>query len=108
MKAGSRLREHRSAGAVSVQTLEGRLRLEVSDQTVELPAGTSPADVEAVKAFAVPVAAAPPADWRIEVRSIARGFMLGADYAPGASFVSRQGSAVLTAASPEAVLWQAP
>lgn len=76
--------------------------------TVELPAGTSPADVEAVKAFAVPVAAAPPADWRIEVRSIARGFMLGADYAPGASFVSRQGSAVLTAASPEAVLWQAP
>jgi quercetin dioxygenase-like cupin family protein len=65
MKAGSRLREHRSSGAVSVQTLEGRLRLEISGQVVELPAGCLlalepdvPHDVEALEesAFLLTVA----------------------------------------------------
>jgi hypothetical protein len=71
--------------------------------TVELPPGTSAADVEAVKAFAVPVGT-PPADWRIEVSSVSRGFFLGTDYLPGPSFLSWRGSAVLTPSQPEAVI----
>ena len=79
--------------------------------TVELPRGKVAADVEAIKAVAVPVARADPspapapADYRIEVTSLNRGFFLGADFTPGPSFVSRQGSAVLTPAHPEAVIW---
>jgi hypothetical protein len=68
--------------------------------TVELP----PGEVEAVKAIAVPVGT-PPAGWRIDVTSINRGFFLGADYLPGASFLSWRGRATLTATQPEAVLW---
>jgi hypothetical protein len=60
---------------------------------------------------AVPVAAtAPPApapsDYRIEVTALNRGFLLGPAYLPGASFVSWQGSAILTPAQPVAVIWQ--
>jgi hypothetical protein len=79
--------------------------------TVELPRGKVAADVEAIKAVAVPVARADPspapapADYRIEVTSLNRGFFLGANFTPGPSFVSRQGSAVLTPAHPEAVIW---
>ncbi len=79
--------------------------------TVELPPGKAAADVEAIKAVAVPVArtgpspAPPPADYRIEVTSLNRGFFLGADFTPGPSFVSWQGSAVLTPDHPEAVIW---
>ena len=72
--------------------------------TVELPPGTGAADVQAVKAVAVPVGT-PPAGWRIVVTSINRGFLLGGDYLPGASLVTWRGSAALTADSPEAVLW---
>jgi hypothetical protein len=68
--------------------------------TVELP----PGDVEAVKAIAAPVGT-PPAGWRIAVTSINRGFFLGADYLPGASFLSWRGSVTMTADTPEAVLW---
>jgi hypothetical protein len=78
--------------------------------TVEVPPGTTPADIEAVKAVAVPVAAptAPaPSDYRIVVTFINRGFMLDPSYLPGASFLSWQGSEELTPARPEAVLWQA-
>jgi quercetin dioxygenase-like cupin family protein len=39
MKAGARLREHRAPGPVSIQTIAGRLRLHLSDQEVDLPAG---------------------------------------------------------------------
>jgi hypothetical protein len=80
--------------------------------TVELPAGTTPDDVESIRAVAVPVAAtAPPApapaDYRIEVTALNREFMLGESYLPGQSFVAWQGSAVLTPAQPAAVIWSA-
>ena len=70
--------------------------------TVELPPGKAAADVEAIKAVAVPVGQT---DYRIEVTSLNRGFFLGADFTPGASFISWQGSAILTPADPEAVIW---
>jgi hypothetical protein len=76
--------------------------------TVELPPGSTPADVEAVKATAVPVGAAAPSDYRIEVTAISRGFMLGATYLPGASFVQWNGRETLTPARSEVVLWRAP
>ena len=71
--------------------------------TVELPPGAAADDVEAIKAVAVPVGYT--SDYRIEVTSLNRGFFLGADFTPGPSFVSWQGSAVLTPAQPEAVIW---
>ncbi len=56
--------------------------------TIELPAGTTPDRVQAIRAVAVPVAAtAPPApapaDYRIEVTALNRGLMLGPSYLPG-------------------------
>jgi len=72
--------------------------------TVELPPGTTATDVEAVRAIAVPVGT-PPADWRIDVTSINRGFFLGADYRPGASFLSWRGTATLTPGQRTAVVW---
>jgi hypothetical protein len=72
--------------------------------TVELPPGTGADDVQAVKAVAVPVGSPPPG-WRIAVTSINRGFFLGRDYLPGASFLSWRGSVALTADAPEAMLW---
>jgi quercetin dioxygenase-like cupin family protein len=39
MKSGGRLQEHHAAGPVSVQTLAGRVRLQLPDRTVDLPAG---------------------------------------------------------------------
>ena len=39
MRAGARLEEHRAASAVTVQTIEGRLRLHTGGQRVDLPAG---------------------------------------------------------------------
>ena len=79
--------------------------------TIELPPGKSPADVEAIKAVAVPVAAtgsnpAPaPSDYRITVTSLNRGFFLDHEFLPGSSFVQWQGSEVLTPSRPEAVIW---
>jgi hypothetical protein len=72
--------------------------------TIELPPGRTSADVEAVKAVAVPVGA--PGDYRIDVTSLNRGFFLGADFLPGSSFLTWSGSEVLTPARPEAVIWQ--
>ena len=80
--------------------------------TVELPPGKSAADVEAIKAVAVPVArtgtnpAPAPQDYRIDVTSLNRGFFLGSDFLPGVSFTQWRGSAVLTPAQPEAIMWQ--
>jgi hypothetical protein len=73
--------------------------------TVELPAGTKPGDIEAVKAVAVPVGA-PPADYRITVTSLSRGFFLGSAFLPGPSLFTWRGDVALTAAQPEAVIWQ--
>jgi hypothetical protein len=81
--------------------------------TVELPPGTTSADIAAVKAIAVPVAktAAPPApapsDYTIHVRRLNRGFLLDAAFLPQPSFLRWTGDAVLTSASPEAVIWRA-
>jgi hypothetical protein len=42
------------------------------------------------------------------VTAISRGFMLGATYLPGASFVQWNGRETLTPARSEVVLWRAP
>jgi hypothetical protein len=82
--------------------------------TVELPAGATSADIEAIKAVAVPVAkvSAPPApapsDYTIHVRRLNRGFLLGDDFLPQPSFLQWSGDVVLTPRQPEAVIWQAP
>jgi quercetin dioxygenase-like cupin family protein len=39
LRAGARLQEHQAAGRVSIQTLSGRVRLQVGAQNVELPTG---------------------------------------------------------------------
>ena len=39
LKAGTRLREHRAAGWVSIQATEGHLRVHLSKREVDLPAG---------------------------------------------------------------------
>jgi hypothetical protein len=75
--------------------------------TIELPPGTQPGDVEAIKALAVP-GATPSSDWRVDVKALHRGFMLQPDYLPGASFAQWHGSVQLTPSAPEAVIWQAP
>ena len=56
MKAGTTLREHRAAGRIVIQTITGRLRVGLTDRTVDLPAGhllvlepNLPHDVEAVE-----------------------------------------------------------
>lgn len=39
LKAGARLEEHRASGPISVHALEGRLRLRVAEEAVEMTAG---------------------------------------------------------------------
>jgi quercetin dioxygenase-like cupin family protein len=39
LRAGGRLQEHHASGPISVQTIEGRLRLSLPDESVELTAG---------------------------------------------------------------------
>ncbi len=39
LRQGGRMEEHRAPGRISIQTLTGRLRLHVLDQTIDLPAG---------------------------------------------------------------------
>ena len=39
MKAGGRLEKHRAEGCISVQTLDGRIRFNTAEGTVELVAG---------------------------------------------------------------------
>lgn len=65
MKAGACVREHKAAGRISIQTLNGNLRLRLPTETVDLPAGRLLAldrgvahDVEAVSdsAFLVTIA----------------------------------------------------
>jgi hypothetical protein len=81
--------------------------------TVELPPGTTQTDVDAIKAVAVPVPktsdppAPAPSDYRITVTSLNRGFFLGSDPLPQASFVQWSGSEVLTPSRPEAIIWRA-
>jgi quercetin dioxygenase-like cupin family protein len=39
MRSGARLREHKTAGPISVQTLAGHIRLHALENTFDLPAG---------------------------------------------------------------------
>ncbi len=39
MKPGARLQEHHAAARISVQTLSGRVQLQLPDRTIDLPAG---------------------------------------------------------------------
>ncbi|HWO89543.1 MAG TPA: cupin domain-containing protein [Chloroflexota bacterium] len=39
MKTDARIQEHHAAGRISIQTLGGRVRLKLPDQTIELPTG---------------------------------------------------------------------
>jgi len=39
MKAGGRLEKHRAEGRISVQTLDGKIRFNTAERSVELPAG---------------------------------------------------------------------
>jgi hypothetical protein len=74
--------------------------------TIELPAGTTAADIESVSAIRVPVDltdnGAP-----MTVTAVNRAFLLDAGYRPGASFVSVRTSLVLTARQPAATVWSA-
>lgn len=39
LRQGDRMEKHKAPGRISIQTLSGRLCLQVSDQTIDLPAG---------------------------------------------------------------------
>jgi quercetin dioxygenase-like cupin family protein len=69
MRSGARLQEHKTAGAVSVQTLTGHIRLHVLQDTIDLPVGhvvmldeNISHDVEAAEesAFLLTIASGPP------------------------------------------------
>jgi hypothetical protein len=76
--------------------------------TIELPAGTTPADVVQVVGIRQPLAlgvgdnGAP-----VTVTSINRAFFLGSDYQPGASFLATPLTVTLTPDQPQAPLWSA-
>ncbi|MDA0181929.1 hypothetical protein OJ997_16620 [Solirubrobacter phytolaccae] len=72
--------------------------------TIELPVGTTPANISAIKAFAVPNGT--PGAYSIDVTSINRGFKLGADFMPGVSFLNWKGKETLTPARTEVILWE--
>jgi hypothetical protein len=80
--------------------------------TVELPLGTTAADIEAIKVFAVPVDSNPndatlgPGDYRIGFTEMNRAFFLDSNYLPGSSFIDWNGDVVITPQNPEAIVWQ--
>jgi len=80
--------------------------------TVELPPGTTANDMEAIRAFAVPIDSDPtdatpaPGDYRVDFTDINRAFFLGSDYLPGSSFIDWSGDVVLTPQNPEAIVWR--
>jgi hypothetical protein len=79
--------------------------------TIELPPGTAPAAVAAVRAVAVPVGTPtvpPPADYRITITALRRGFLLGRDFLPGKPLLDWSGNVTLSPAKPAAVLWRTP
>ncbi|MDP9296719.1 MAG: hypothetical protein M3O88_08525, partial [Actinomycetota bacterium] len=74
--------------------------------TIELPAGTSAADIARIVAIRVPVGK--DTGVPVTVTDINRAFFLDGSYSPQASFVSWSGSVTLTQASPRKTLWNAP
>ena len=71
--------------------------------TVELPAGTTAADVASIAVRRVPIA--PDNGASLTVTRLKRAFFLGRNYLPGSSFAHWHGSVTLTAGSPTAVVW---
>lgn len=73
--------------------------------TVELPAGTTAADIASIEAIRLPTGegdnGAP-----ATVTSINRGFFLGQSYLPQASAITWTGSVTLTPAAPVATVWR--
>src|SRR4051812_32298043 len=85
-------------------------RDEPAATTIELPPGTTAAAVAVVRAVAVPVSgpAGPvPADYRITVTGLRRGFLLRRDFLPGKPLFNWPGEVTLSPAAPGAVLWRA-
>lgn len=77
-----------------------------SATSVELPVGTTPADVVSVSVRRVPIGLTDNGA-TLTVTDLDRAFLLGPDYLPQASFVTWHGSQQLTPGSPTAVLWTA-
>jgi hypothetical protein len=79
--------------------------------TIELPPRTRRSAIAAVRAVAVPVGTLvgpPPADYRVTITGLRRGFLLRRDFTPGKPLLRWSGTATLTPAAPAAVLWRAP
>jgi hypothetical protein len=76
--------------------------------TVELPAGTTPADVASISVRRVVVPLAADTGASLTVTAVQRAFFLGSSYLPQPSFVHWHGSLVLTTASPTAQVWPTP
>jgi len=72
--------------------------------TVELPAGTTPADVASLAVRRVPTGPTDPGA-TLNVTDVERAFFLTQDYLPESSFIDWHGSQSLTQANPSATLW---
>lgn len=72
--------------------------------TVELPPGTTAADIASIEAIRVS-SGSKDNGVAVTMRSINRGFLLDAGYLPQSSFVTWSGSVSLTPSAPTAVLW---
>jgi hypothetical protein len=75
--------------------------------TVELPAGTTAADVVDLIAYRVPVGGIDVGS-SVTVTHVNRAFFLGQGFLPQPSFISWAGAVTLTAANPSATIWSAP
>ncbi|WP_405687844.1 hypothetical protein OG204_32110 [Streptomyces sp. NBC_01387] len=71
--------------------------------TVELPPGTTAADIAEITAIRTPVGAS---EATLDVTAVTRAFFLGRDYLPTASFADWSGKVSLSPAGPSAVLWR--
>jgi hypothetical protein len=72
--------------------------------TVELPAGTTSADIASIEAIRT-TSGKKDSGVSITMTAINRGFFLDANYLPRSSFVTWAGSITLTQAAPSATLW---
>ena len=74
--------------------------------TVELPEGTTSADIASISVRRVPIGTDDGAS--LHVTALDRAFLLDADYLPQPSFAQAPLDTTLTTASPTAVVWTAP
>ena len=75
--------------------------------TVELPVGTTRADIESISVHRVPFGAAPDNGASVTVTDLDRAFFLGPRYLPRPSFAQWHGSVLLTTAAPTQQIWPA-